>query len=136
MQKRLLLLVSMLTLTICSMAQLSISTSIRQDAIWDELKEDWEVVSIDSTGTFFEFNTEFTMFKHTTETITSNYKITSTDYDEKEIKYTLQVVSDVGNEYEVIIDGTNNYIAFFYERDEEYILVHHTIKKTWIKDDK
>ncbi len=134
MQKRLLLLVSMLTLTICAMAQLSISTSLRQDAVWDELKEDWEVYSMDSTGTFFEFNKELTMFKHTTATITSNYKITSYDYDEDEAKYTMQVVSDVGNEYEVVVDAENNYIGFFYERDDEYVLVHHTIKNSWFKE--
>lgn len=134
MQKRLLLLVSMLTLTICSMAQLSISTSIRQDAVWDVLDEDWDVISMDSSGTFFEFNKEFTMFKHTTATITSNYKITSLETVEEENSYTLQVVSDVGNEYEVVIDVENNYIGFFYERDDEYILVHHTIKKLWIKE--
>lgn len=132
MQKRLLLLVSMLTLTICAMAQLSISTSLRQDAVWDDLKEDWEVYSMDSTGTFFEFNKELSMFKHTTATITSNYKITKYEYDKDKSAYTMQVVSDVGNEYEVIIDAENNYIGFFYERDDEYILVHHTIKKTWV----
>ena len=134
MQKQLLLLVSMLTFTFCAMAQLSISTSLRQDAVWDDLKEDWEVYSLDSTGTFFEFNKELTMFKHTTATITSNYKITSYEFDESKIIYTMQVVSDVGNEYEVIIDGENNYIGFFYERDDEYIVVHHTIKNTWFKE--
>jgi len=135
MQKRLLLLVSMLTLTICSMAQLSISTSMREDGIWDNLNTKWDIYSKDSSGTFIEFNKELTMFKHTTATITSNYKITSYEYDEKEVAYTMQVVSDVGNEYELIVDGLNELVIFFYYNDdEEYVMVRHLMKKTWFKE--
>ena len=75
------------------------------------------------------------MFKHTTATITSNYKITSYEYDEKEVAYTMQVVSDVGNEYELIVDGLNEVVIFFYFNDEEeYVMVRHLMKKTWFKE--
>ena len=134
MQKQLLLLVSMLTLTICSMAQLSISTSLREDGVWDNPNTKWDIYSKDTSGTFFEFNKELTMFKHTTTTITSNYKINSYEYDDKEVAYTMQVVSDAGNEYELIIDGINNVVIFFYERDEEYVMVRHIIKNSWFKE--
>lgn len=117
-----------------SVAQLNISTNLRQDAIWDEAAQDWDVLSTDENVTFFEFNKELTLFKHTTTTITSTYVIKDWDYDEELAKYTMTVTSDAGNTYDVIIDGTNNYIGFFYYRDSDYILVHHTIKESWFKE--
>lgn len=115
-------------------AQLNISTNYRQDALWDEIALDWEVYSTDDTGTLFEFNKELTMFKHTTERISSTYYITSWEYDEDKTLYTMQVKSDVGNEYEMMIDGINNCVCFFKWYDEGYILVRHTIKSSWITD--
>lgn len=115
-------------------AQLNISTNYRQDALWDEIALDWEVYSTDDTGTLFEFNKELTMFKHTTERISSTYYITSWEYDEDKTLYTMQVKSDVGNEYEMMIDGINNCVCFFKWYDEGYVLVRHTIKSSWITD--
>lgn len=114
--------------------QLNISTNLRQDAIWKAAEEEWDVLSTDDSGTLFAFNKELTTFKHTTETITSTYYIKKWDYNEEETKYTMQVTSDAGNDYEMIIDGVNNCVAFFYWRDDQYILVRHTIKNTWIKE--
>jgi hypothetical protein len=116
-------------------AQLSISTNFRQDGVWDAGKEEWNILSTDDNGTLFEFNRELTMFKHTTATITSDYFISKWDYNEDEVKYTMTVTSDAGNEYEMIIDGINNCVAFFYWYDEQYILVRHTIKQTWFEED-
>lgn len=125
----------MLLIACNTFAQLSVSTNLRQDAVWDAEKEEWEVLSTDDSGTLFEFNKELTMFKHTTATITSNYFISKWDYNEEEVKYTMTVTSDAGNEYEMIIDGVNNCVAFFFWQDEKYILVRHTIKESWFKED-
>jgi hypothetical protein len=118
-----------------STAQLSISTNLRQDAIWDEDLQDWEVLATDENVTFFEFNRELTLFKHTTTTITSTYNISDWEYDSTLVKYTMVVTSDAGNTYDVVIDGINNYIGFFYYRDLDYILVHHAIKDTWFREE-
>ena len=117
-----------------SFAQLTISTDFRQDAYWSTDKEEWNVTSTDDGGTLFEFNKELTLFKHTTETITSTYYINKWEYDEEEVKYTMEITSDAGNEYEMIIDGINNCVAFFYYIGDEYYLVRHTIKNTWLKE--
>jgi hypothetical protein len=117
-----------------SVAQLNISTNFRQDAVWNESTEAWDVNSTDEGATFFEFNKEMTMFKHTTPTIESTYIVTEWDYDDDEVKYTMLVKSDAGNEYEMIIDGIQNCVAFFFWRNDKYILVRHTIKETWIKE--
>lgn len=115
-------------------SQLSISTDFRQDAVWLPESESWDINSTDEGGTLFEFNNELTQFKHTTETITSNYYISDWKYDEENLLYTMTVTSDVGNEYEVLIDGINNCVCFFYWRDEQYILVRHTIKSSWYNE--
>lgn len=124
----------MLLLGMPVFAQLNITTNFRQDAIWDEEQEEWEVLSTDENVTFFEFNKELTLFKHTTNSITSTYIIKSFEYNEEEAKYTMVVVSDVGNEYDMIVDGLNSYVGFFYYYDDAYVLVRHTIKKIWFKE--
>ncbi len=111
-------------------AQLIITTSLRQDAVWDENKEEWEVLSSEEGSTLFEFDRELTQFKHTTPSISSVYYIEDWEYNEENVKYTMDVTSDAGNEYELIIDGINNCVAFFYWKQDKYILVRHTIAET------
>lgn len=131
-------LIVILTLLVsgASFAQLSISTNFRQDGVWDAEKEKWNILSTDDSGTLFRFNRELTMFQHTTATITSDYYIDKWDYNEEEVKYTMTVTSDAGNEYEMIIDGINNCVAFFYWYEGQYILVRHTIKQSWFDEAK
>lgn len=115
-------------------AQLNISTNLRQDAVWDDKAEKWDVLSEDKGVTFFEFNKELTLFKHTTPGITSTYIINKWEYNDSLVRYTMQVKSDVGNEYEMIIDGTENCVAFFFWRENRYVLVRHSIKESWYKE--
>ncbi len=132
--KKLLLLAGILLCMNVS-AQLNITTNYRQDAIWDELNEKWDVLASNEDVTFFEFNSGLTLFTHTTNTIKSTYIIKEFEYDEELSKYTMIVVSDVGNEYEMIVDAINNYVGFFYfDEDDVYILVRHTIKKIWFNE--
>lgn len=132
--KKLLLFFSLLLSTTISLAQLNISTNYRQDAVWNDETSEWEVLSTDENGTLFEFNKELTTFHHTTSSISSDYFINKYEYNEEEVKYTMTVKSDAGNEYEMIIDGINNCVCFFYWRDNRYYLVRHTIKNTWINN--
>ncbi len=131
--KKLLFCLFFIILANFSFAQLSIITNYRQDGIWDNKNEKWDVLSTDGGTTTFEFNTELTQFKHTTPTITSNYDILEYKYDEEAAKYTMTVKSEVGNKYEMIVDGINNCVAFFYWKKDDYILVRHTIKETFIR---
>ena len=117
-----------------SFSQLGISTNYRQDGTWNEAGEKWDISSTDDSGTLLEFDKELTMFKHTTAIITSNYYITKWDYNDEDAKYTMTVTSDAGNEYELIIDGVNNCVAFFYWRGDTYYLVRHTIKDSWFNE--
>lgn len=132
--KQILLIISLLFTSIVSFAQLNISTNYRQDGVWNEGTSKWDILFTDEAGTLFEFNKELTTFHHITASISSDYFISKYDYNEEEVKYTMTIKSDVGNEYEMIIDGINNCVCFFYWRDNKYYLVRHTIKNTWIKE--
>ena len=82
------------------LSQMYISTDLREDYDWNPKAQEWKFVSSDDEElTFFEFNAEFTMFTHTTPSITSSYLIKETLYDEEADQYEFDVVSDVGNKY-------------------------------------
>ncbi len=117
-------------------AQLNISTNFRQDAIWDKEKEEWSILSTDDEElTFIEFNKDFTMFKHTSATITSAFMIKSKKYDEENERYEFDVVSDVGKKYYMILDLKNENIRFIYEIYGSIYLVQYSIKKMWFDEE-
>ncbi len=113
-------------------AQLTVTTNFREDGIWDNTAEKWDIISTEEGTTIMNFNTELTSFRHITGSISSTYTILDWDYDENEILYEMTVKSDVGNEYDFLIDGINEYVIFFYYDDAgKYRMVRHTIKETW-----
>jgi len=117
-------------------AQMNISTNLRQDGVYDEEKEEWVVLSSDDEElTFLEFNKDFTMFKHTTASVTSAYIIKTNEKDEERDQFELSIVSDVGNKYLMIIDFKNNNLRFIYESEGKMYMVHHTIKKVWFDEE-
>ena len=86
---------------------------------------------------FFEFNTELTMFTHTTPSMTSSYLIKEAIYDEELDLYTFDVVSDVGNKYLCILDLEHDIIDFIGDIGESSSwLVRHSIKKLWLEESK
>lgn len=116
-------------------AQLTVTTNLREDGTWNESAMKWDIESTEEGTTIFNFNQEFTSFRHITASISSNYEITKSEYDDKEVLYDMKVRSDVGNEYEMLIDGINMYVIFFYYDDSgNYRMVRHTIKETWFDE--
>lgn len=136
MKLRLITICLLTFMSISVFAQMNISTNFRQDGIWDNEKEEWSIFSTDDEElTFFEFNKDFTMFKHTTATITSAYMIKSQKYDEENERYEFDVVSDVGNKYYMVFDLKNENVRFIYEREGSMFLVQHSIKKVWFDEE-
>ncbi len=111
-------------------AQTRIATDERLDGVWSNSKEKWEVVDQnDDSNTYFEFKDNFTFLTHKTKTITSIYKITLKNYDNKHNHYSFNAVSDSGNEYNMIVDYENRRIRFIYKDNKENMrLVQHHIK--------
>ncbi|MCP9751616.1 hypothetical protein [Ferruginibacter sp. HRS2-29] len=131
--KKLIFALALMVFSNAVLAQLSITTNYRQDGIWDAKNEKWNVTSTDKGATTLEFDKKLSMFEHTTPTISSHYDILEYKYDENANSYTMKVKSDAGNEYEMIIDGKNNCVVFFYWYNKEYVMVRHTINETWIR---
>ncbi len=118
-------------------AQLHITTSVREDYLWNEEKNDWVFDTQNKNeATFFDFNKDMTMVKHTTSTMTSNYLIKSeVMVDKNRKKYEFDVMSDVGNKYHAIIDVTNNNIRFIgTSSDGGSFMVRHQIKRIWYEN--
>lgn len=116
-------------------AQLTISTNLREDGTWDKVKEDWVITSTTKGLTVLNFNKDLTSFRHITDTITSEYTILDWDYDEKEVLYEMSVKSDIGNKYDFLIDGINEYVIFFYYDDNSnYKMVRHTMTDSVYKE--
>ena len=116
-------------------AQLHISTNLRMDFSWDEVKDDWKFESQDDESmTFFEFNEDLTLVKHVTSSITSAYLIKSYIHDEEDERdqYIYKIMSDVGNKYMMIVDLKNKNLRFI--SDDLTFMVKHRIKATWTDD--
>jgi hypothetical protein len=113
-------------------AQLHISTNLREDFSWNSTKEDWVFISQDEEElTFFDFNKDMTIMKHTTPSITSSYMIKSSKKDEKKDQWQFDLVSDVGNKYLMIIDIKNNNLRFIGTQKDQVFMVRHKIKRVW-----
>ena len=128
-----------LTIILCGIhgiyAQMHISTNLRGDYVYNESTEEYDLLGEDKEElTFFEFNKEFTMFKHTTPTMTSAYTIKSTKEDKENERWEFDIMSDVGNSYFMILDVKNNNIRFVYKKNSSTYLVRHTIKRLWFDE--
>ncbi len=135
MKRTFLLTISLIFFSLQMIAQMNISTNLREDMMYDEELEDWLVLGTDEESvTFFEFNEELTIFKHTTFSITSSYIIKSQEEDEETGELRFSVISDVGNKYLMIIDTKEELLRFVYERDETLYSVVHHIKKVWFDE--
>lgn len=117
-------------------SQMHISTNLREDFTWSDSQAKWIFVSQDpESSTLFDFNKEITMFKHTTESISSSYYVKSSSSDKEKGILELDVVSDVGNKYHVVVDPINKNIRLVgTDKNGTSFLVRHTIKKLWFED--
>lgn len=126
----------MLAITLCGIAnafaQMHISTNLRVDLTWDSSKKVWNESSRNADElTFFDFNKDLTMFKHTTPTITSSYIIKTSKADKENNKWEYGIVSDVGNPYTMTLDLKNNFVSFVYTKEGVIYAVQHVIKRVW-----
>lgn len=129
------ILASLLIVSFAVHAQLTVTTNYREDGKWDEKAMKWDILSTEEGITILNFNNELTSFRHVTGSVSSTYSIIDWDYDDKEVLYEMDVKSDVGNEYELLIDGINEYVIFFYyDSSGSYRMIRHTIKETWFDE--
>jgi len=112
--------------------QLNISTNITQNFVWDTETRGWVPSSEEVEDyTFFSFNEEYSMLKHTTSKMTSAYLVKSISKDtlDNDPLLLLDIVSDVGNQYLMIIDINDNTLRFI---DEDFTFMKsQSIKNIW-----
>ncbi|EJF54719.1 hypothetical protein SapgrDRAFT_3070 [Saprospira grandis DSM 2844] len=117
-------------------SQMMISTSLREDLRYSEETGEWKLMSSDEEElTFFEFNAEMSMFKHTTPSISSAYLIKEARQDEENEIFEFSVVSDVGNHYEMVLDPNADEVRFYKDYEEVKIMVRHKIKRIWFESE-
>ena len=121
-------------------SQMHISTTVRRDFTWDEYKKAWTLTNTDEAySSFFDFNKDMTMFTHTTSTIKSSYVIKSQNHEKDSEKWEYDIVSDVGNEYYMVIDISKDSKTIGFvgtEKNGNKFLVLHGIKALWSDDNK
>jgi hypothetical protein len=116
-------------------AQLTITTNLREDGIFNEKELKWEITNTTEGLTVFSFNNELTSFRHSTGTISSMYTIDDWTYDDDEVLYDMIVTSDAGNEYDFMVDGLNELVLFFYYDDYgRYCMVRHYIQDSYFDE--
>lgn len=116
-------------------AQLTITTDFREEGSLDKNTEDWIINYTEEGLTVFNFNEELTWFRHITESMSSTYVILDWDYDEENVQYEMSIVSDVGNEYDLLIDGITASVILLSQDDSGvYQMVRHSIKDTYFDE--
>jgi len=133
---RTILCTMLLLLSYLAQAQLTISTNLREDGIYDDANDEWIITDSTEGLTVFTFNSKLTFFRHITDVIASVYKIDDWTYDEDESLYDMEVTSDAGNKYDFRIDGLSSVVIFFYyDHDDNFRMVRHSIKETWFDEE-
>lgn len=132
--KRLLIILGVLTSQVIH-AQIFVSTDARTVYNWDSIGEEWILEeSEDDFLTFFEFNNELTMIKHTTPSVTSAYLIKSVEVDDEDGRNQIEydVISDVGNSYLLLYDMKNENIRFVDFKSDR--MIRFEIKAVWTEE--
>lgn len=132
--KRLLIILGVLTTQVIH-AQIFVSTNARTVYNWDSIGEEWILEeSEDDFLTFFEFNNELTMIKHTTPSVTSAYLIKSVEVDDEDGRDQIEydVISDIGNSYMLLYDAKNENIRFIDFKSDR--MIRFEIKAVWTEE--
>jgi hypothetical protein len=132
--KRLLIILGVLTTQVIH-AQIFVSTDARTVYNWDSIGEEWILEeSEDDFLTFFEFNNELTMIKHTTPSVTSAYLIKSVEVDDEDGRDQIEydVISDIGNSYMLLYDAKNENIRFIDFKSDR--MIRFEIKAVWTEE--
>jgi len=116
-------------------AQMHVSTNLKRGSVFNETTEEYDLLYEDKEElTFFEFSKGFTMVKHTTPTITSAYTIKSSTEDVENERWELDIMSDVGNKYLMILDMRYNNVRFIYKKNGSTYRIEYSIKKLWLEE--
>lgn len=114
-------------------AQTLISTILRQEGKFDPVTKQYSPVSKNrEESSYFEFDKDFTMFRHLTAAKTSLYFIKSIKENEQRSCWEFDVLSDAGYSYYLIIDMLNGNMRFIYKEKGTTYLTQFKVNKYWV----
>jgi len=132
------LLVFLLTNLFAIQAQnVFFTTNYTEYAPWDEEAQDFVDFNGQDQETTFELFEDLSQFIHTTETMQSTYTVNENNYDENTETYEFDVTSDVGNNYQFIIDLNDKKLKVIGIDDDgsAYMVLFH-VSDSWTEGDR
>lgn len=115
-------------------AQLSITTNLREDGVFDELKSEWTISANTEGNSKFQFDKNFSSVIHITEADSNEYEIVNWDYDEKDSLYEMKLQNGNGNSCDFLVDGINKHIMYFYNSEGKYRMIRYHISDSIFKE--
>ena len=114
-------------------AQIHISADLRQDGWFNKTTNRYDSAFKDKRElNTFEFDRDFTILRHKTDSKTSIYLIRSQKKDELNGRWEFDIISDVGYSYYMTIDILNKNIRFIYRVNGSTLLAQFDIHRVWI----
>lgn len=107
------------------------STSKKSTCFWDAQQKTFNRCQDEEFSSLFVLNPGKSVFKHTTDKMTSSYFVQSTEYDSKNKLTSYSVVSDAGNKYTLMVSDDNSRVTFFADKGDDSYIVKYTIRKNW-----
>jgi hypothetical protein len=108
------------------------STESKKTCYWDANTREYRNCQDEAATTLFVLNPNKTVFKHTTDNMSSSYFVQSTSYADDKHLTSYEVVSDAGNKYTFMIpdDGSTLLILNNTDPNNTYY-VKYTIRRRW-----
>jgi hypothetical protein len=108
------------------------STEQKKTCYWDANAKEYRNCQDEAATTLFVLNSNKTVFRHTTDNMSSSYFVQNTTYADDKHLTSYEVVSDAGNKYTFMIpdDGTSLLILNNADPNNTYY-VKYTIRRKW-----
>lgn len=115
------ILITLFGVVKCAIGQTYITTDYKIVEQYNNVTEEFDSLYSMEYISFFEINKDVTMIIHTDKEMSSLYKVIDSRYDAKYDCIELDVISDVGNQYTLMLAYQYNNISFIF-KDENGIL--------------
>jgi hypothetical protein len=107
------------------------STDKRKTCYWDAKDKAYRNCQEEDAATLFVLNPNKTVFKHTTEKMTSSYFIQNKVYKDDKKTTNYEVVSDAGNKYTFMVPDDSSYLLIFCDKGDDSYYMSYSIKRKW-----
>jgi len=107
------------------------STERKNTCYWDAQQRQYRNCQEDEAATLFVLNANKTMFKHTTDQMTSSYYVQHTEYDSTNRLMKYDVVSDAGNKYTFMVRTDGSSLTIFCDKGDNSYIIKYSIRRKW-----